>query len=140
MIGGALGGAAVGTFQQSGQIAQLIAKKKDIRNIPDNLASQGFNSAFDAAYKYYGLWLIKKTVKPEYAKKLQDYFKRFGYKVNEIKLPNLNTRSRFNYVKTVGANIIGSVPQEDLMEIRSVFDKGITLWHVEIDNSIEGNT
>ena len=33
---------------------------------------------------------------------------------------------------TVGCNISGSIPQDDLMKIRAMFDKGITLWHDDL--------
>lgn len=139
IVGGAIGGAVVGGFRVAPEVANIMAKRKDLANIPDNVSNQGNNMTFDIGWNYIGCWLVKRTVKPEYAKKLEDYFKRFGYKVNEIKMPNLKTRSKFNYVKTVGANIIGPVPQEDLAELRKIYDAGVTLWHTEIDHNINGN-
>lgn len=53
----------------------------------------------------------------------------FGYQTNELKVPNLNNRPKWNYVKTAGANILGNIPQEDLETIKSIFNNGVTLWH-----------
>ena len=53
----------------------------------------------------------------------------FGYKTNTVKIPNINNRPNWNYIKTIGANIEGFIPQGDLSEIISLFDNGITLWH-----------
>lgn len=69
------------------------------------------------------------NIKQEYAKRIDNYFSMFGYLTNDVKLPNLNNRSNWNYVKTIGANIIGNIPQMDLQMLKTMFDNGITLWH-----------
>ena len=60
---------------------------------------------------------------------IDDYFSMFGYKVNTVKVPNTTGRTNWNYVKTIDANIIGDIPQNDLQEIKDMFNKGVTLWH-----------
>lgn len=74
-------------------------------------------------------YFYQKCIKAEYAKIIDNYFSMFGYKVNEIKVPNINTRQNWNYIKTIGANIIGPIPQEDIEKIKKIFDNGITFWH-----------
>lgn len=69
------------------------------------------------------------SIKNEYAKIIDDYFSMYGYKVNTVKLPNITGRTNWNYIKTIGANIEATIPQNDLQEIKSLFDNGITLWH-----------
>ena len=76
-----------------------------------------------------GFWYYKMSVKYEYAKRIDDFLSMFGYKVNSVKLPNITGRTNWNYVKTVGCNIIGDIPQNDLMKIKSMFNNGVTLWH-----------
>ena len=49
--------------------------------------------------------------------------------INEVKVPNIYSRANWNYIKTVGCYIQADIPQEDLEEIKSLFDKGITFWH-----------
>jgi hypothetical protein len=73
--------------------------------------------------------VIKKEITDEYRKKLTDFFKMYGYKLNEVKVPNLKTRQHFNFVQTVGANITGNIPQEDIEKLVSMFNNGVTLWH-----------
>lgn len=68
-------------------------------------------------------------IKEEYAKIIDDYFSTYGYKVNEIKVPNIHTRSNWNYIKTVDVNILGDIPQEDLQKIKQIFNTGCTFWH-----------
>ena len=69
------------------------------------------------------------TVKREFAKICDDFLSMFGYKVNEVKIPNITGRRNWNFVKTVGCYIEADIPQDDLQEIKSMFDKGITFWH-----------
>lgn len=68
-------------------------------------------------------------IKSEYAKIIDDYFSMFGYKVNSLKLPNITGRQNWNYVKTIGCNISGNIPQEDVDTLKKMFDSGVTLWH-----------
>lgn len=72
---------------------------------------------------------IPMSVKPEIAYCIDEFFSQFGYKCNRVKVPNITGRRNWNYVKTVGCYIAGNVPQDDMAEIKAMFDKGITLWH-----------
>lgn len=70
------------------------------------------------------------TIKSQFAKRIDDYFSMYGYATNEVKLPNINTRPNWNYIKTIGANITGEdISQEDMSIIKNIFDNGITIWH-----------
>ena len=69
------------------------------------------------------------SIRYEYAKLCDDYLSMFGYKVNSIKVPNVTGRTNWNFVKTIGCYIKADIPQDDLNEIKSLFDKGITFWH-----------
>ena len=68
-------------------------------------------------------------VKAEYARIIDDFFTMFGYKVNVVKTPQFNSRTYWNYVKTIDCNIEGDIPQEDLQIVRNMFNKGCTFWH-----------
>ena len=126
---GAVAGTAISAGQSYFQIQGLNAKVQDISNIPPSLSSMGGNPYFDYGNGLNGVYIIKKQITVENRKKLEDYFKMFGYKVNRLEVPNLKSRSHFNYIKTVGCAIHGDVPSEDLQEIRQIFDTGVTLWH-----------
>ena len=68
-------------------------------------------------------------IKPEYASILDDYFDKYGYKVNRVGNVNLNSRRNWNYIKTIECDFTGDIPQEDLQKIKDMFNKGITFWH-----------
>lgn len=69
------------------------------------------------------------NIKAQFARCIDDYFTMYGYKTNRVKVPNINSRSNWNYVKTIGINITGDIPQEDMQQIKDIFDSGVTLWH-----------
>jgi hypothetical protein len=132
-IGNALTRNPLGFVQGAGnayfQMQGLNAKQEDIKNTPPSISNLGGNTYFDYGNGLTGVWIIKKEITPEYNKKLTDFFKMFGYKLNEVKIPNLHSRQHFNFVKTVGANVYGDIPQQDLEKIRNMFNNGVTLWH-----------
>ena len=71
----------------------------------------------------------KMSVRAEYARAIDSYFSMFGYKTNRLKVPNITGRTNWNYVKTVGCNVIADIPQGDLQQIKAMFNNGITIWH-----------
>ena len=52
----------------------------------------------------------------------------FGYATNRVKVPNRNSRPHWNYVKTIGCVVVGSVPADDMNSICSIYNNGITFW------------
>lgn len=69
------------------------------------------------------------SIKSQFARRIDKFFDLYGYATNELKIPNTNNRPNWNYVKTEGANIMGTFNQEDLQTLKSIFDNGVTLWH-----------
>lgn len=88
-------------------------------NSGDVTAAMGKNDFF-----FYGM-----SIKKQYAKIIDDYFSTFGYKINDVKIPNVTGRLNWNYVKTINCNILGDIPQEDLQTLKDMFNSGVTFWH-----------
>lgn len=82
--------------------------------------------------------------KDEYLRQIDSYFSMYGYKVNEIKTPNLRTRTQFNFLKISENSVIGvaqtgsslSPSAKDLEVINNVCRRGVTIWH---NHNIMGN-
>lgn len=132
---GALGVAqsAMGITQGLGNTVLALqgiqAKQQDISNLPPQLTKQGSNVAYDYGNNYQGLYILRKQIKPEYRRILGDFFKMFGYKTNEVKIPNFHTRQNWNYVQTESCVITGNFNNNDLQKLKNIFDNGISLWH-----------
>lgn len=109
-------------------IANTLGEVYQRSKIP--LTAQGgvnqgdFNYAWKLSFSVY-----RKSIKREYAKIIDDYFSAYGYKVNSYKKPNIEGRTNWNYIKTIGLNITGNIPQEDMQKIKDIYDNGVTLWH-----------
>ena len=76
-----------------------------------------------------GFYSYCKSIRPEYANIIDQYFSMFGYRVNTVKVPETNSRQSWNYIKTININIAGNVPTQYMEEIKQMFDRGVTLWH-----------
>ena len=126
---------AVNTVQGAGnavlQLQAIQAQIKDVSNIPPSLSKMGSNIAFDYGNDYSKYHFMYKQIKPEYQAKLADFFWAYGYAVNELKIPNLHTRQNWNYVQTLNCRILADINNEDLEEVKSIYNSGITLWHTD---------
>ena len=126
---GVMTGNAVGVAGGAISIAQTIGSIYEHSLIPPSV--EGNVNSGDVTYASGKLTFTGylKCIKEEKARVLDDYFSMFGYKTNLVKIPNFNSRSNWNYIKTIDCNVIGDIPQTDLEEYRNLFDEGITLWH-----------
>lgn len=106
-------------------IAGIFDKKRYSYQLRNQSSSSGANIKWGRV----GFELLQYAIKPEYAKIIDDYFSRFGYKVNRLGVPNLRSRVAWNYIKTIGAEITGDFPVMFQNKIISIFDNGITIWH-----------
>lgn len=112
-----------------GGVANTVAQIYQHSLIPPQ--ASGNTSVGDVMYtnELIGFEFKRMSIKNEYAKIIDNFFTMYGYKVNELKVPNITGRSNWNYVKLINPNIEAYIPQEDLQEIKDLFSNGITLWH-----------
>lgn len=123
IIGG-VGGVASSALQVMG----INARRQDIRTKPAEVRGTANPNADWVEEKF--LFKYKKlTIRAEYAKIIDDYFTMFGYATHRVKVPNRNSRPHWNYVKTVGCVLEGSIPADDVSKICEIYNNGITFWH-----------
>lgn len=112
-----------------GAIINAIASDYQHSLIPDQ--AKGNTNTGDVVFSSGNLDVVayKMSVRSEYAQIIDGFFSMYGYKVNTSKVPNLTGRTNWNYVKCIDVNIEGYIPQEDLQELKGMFNEGITIWH-----------
>ena len=73
----------------------------------------------------------KMSVKQEYARVIDEYFTRYGYKVNQNKVPNITGRRYFNYIQIASSDTLGygEIPQRFMDDINKIAREGVTIWH-----------
>lgn len=121
LAGGALGGVST--------IGNTLAEIHKAQTIPPQ--AQGNSATGDLVYalKRNSISCYFMSVRKEMAQVIDSYFSMYGYKVNEVKVPNVTGRANWNFVKTINCYIEAGIPQEDLQEIKDMFNRGLTIWH-----------
>lgn len=97
--------------------------------LPDQSNIGNSNATLFGYFSFNQQMFLRYSIKRQFAERIDKFFDMYGYITNTVKIPNLNNRPNWNYVKTLGANIIGDIPQGDLQTIKNIFDNGVTLWH-----------
>ena len=106
-------------------LTQTYRASKEADLCKGNINSSNVNISNKTQQFYAGRVFINK----DSAESIDNYFTMFGYAINKIGVPNRNNRENYTYVKTLGCQISGSIPQQDLQEIVDIHDKGITYWN-----------
>ena len=126
-------GASVAAVQGGLQIASVIQDAIHEDRVASLVPEQamGNTNAGDINYamRKTGFTFQRMSIRAEYARMIDGYFSAYGYKVNEFKIPQFSSRRYWNYIRTINVNITGDIPQEDMDEIKSYFNTGITFWH-----------
>ena len=113
-------------------INMAMAQANDMKSTPNTMISMGSDVYYglDKGNKKVNLYRFGLT--DEYYQKLGDYFAMFGYKQDKVMTINRRNRHYYNYIKTIGVNIKSSgVPRNHLEEIKSIYNNGVTIWHVD---------
>lgn len=124
----AIGTAGTSVVDFMTSVWQVEAKLQDVSNIPPNVGGlSGAGSVTNALARFdYSAYYM--CVKSEYAEIVDKFFDMFGYNTCTVKVPNTHSRPHWNYVKTIGCEIQGFLPQEAANIIKAVYDKGVTFW------------
>ena len=120
---------ASGAVGIASAIGGTIAEQHKASTVPPQAHGDTNTGDFSYAYDRCSMNFYMMSVRYEFAKICDDYMSMFGYKVNTVKTPNVTGRRNWNYVKTIGCYIEANIPQDDLQEIKSMFDRGVTFWH-----------
>lgn len=81
--------------------------------------------------KECGVDFYEMSCKRQFAEMADSFFEQFGYPINKITMPNLRSRSRWNYVKTSHCGFTGNIDLDQLKKLRNIFNNGVTLWHTD---------
>lgn len=154
-LGAVIGGATLSGEGISGGFGDMLGAVTEMyQHSMQSPAINGQTSVGDLSftndmlcYTYY-----KMSIRSEFARIIDDWFSRFGYKVNRVKLPNQVGRAYWNFVKigsyeNIGysTNAIRSVPSASMEVINNIYRSGVTIWHnhenignYSLNNTING--
>lgn len=129
-----------------GLINHVLAANK-ARKAPDQIRGSNSTGNGAVAQERQNFYVSRKSVLAQNAQRIDNYFTMFGYSIGDlyIKTPNDDPRDHrphYTYIKTIGSDIIGTLPAEDARQINSIYDKGIRWWKMpseigdySVDNS-----
>lgn len=131
IAGGNISGAVSGTLSLATNVANTFGTINQASMLPNT--AQGNANAGDVNFVFNinRFKILHLRPKTEYLKRLDDYFSRFGYKLDEVLVPNLNGRKYWNYVEIGPAEEIGygEVPSRFMDIINNACRRGVTIWH-----------
>lgn len=118
----AVGGGAVAVL---GQLSEIYAKSIE----PPHVSGNANNSTLNIAMGTQLFTFNQVQITAEHALIIDDFFEMYGYKTNQVKVPNVSGRPYWNYVQTIDANLTGAVPGEDMEKLKNIYNSGVTIWH-----------
>ena len=121
--------AVKGGLEVADTIRQAIHEDRVASLVPEQAKGNVNCGDINYTMQKAGFTFQRMSIRAEYARIIDNYFSAYGYRVNEFKTPQISSRRYWNYIKCINVNIIGDIPQEDMDEIKSYFNTGITFWH-----------
>lgn len=108
-------------------INNLYTSEKNAQIVPDSYNGTAQNQT-SALCGQYGFYIYRRWPARDVTVSIDNYFTMFGYKVNVLKTPSLENRTRFTYIKTANMDINGEIPTDDRDTINTIFNNGIRFW------------
>lgn len=152
MIGGAMaeaeglipqdtspGFVASGGMNAIHDIMGLIGTFRKAELLPDvqhgaNLGDVNFSS-FTSGFQFKKMRCVDENLQV-----IDNFFSKYGYKVNRLKIPEFNSRTNWNYIQIGSEDNIGipsivdngvtkTTPEIAFTTINGIARKGVTIWH-----------
>lgn len=83
-----------------------------------------------------GFRITQYGITAQRAKEIDDYFTRYGYRVDAVKTPNIRGRQYVNYVKCGRGRVAGNVAVDAKLQMERALTQGVSFWHI---NNIGGD-
>ena len=155
-IGGSLQALVGGATKQYGSVFEgfgtMLGSVQEMYRasmIPNQIGGQTTVGDVTFAYDKLAPTFYKMSIRSEYAAIIDDWFNRFGYKINRVKTPDQIGRTYWNYIQIGATESIGystnttrSVPASSMEIINNIYRAGVTIWHnhANIGNYALNNT
>lgn len=128
LVGGGGMATAIGGMNALNTVTNTISGAGQAKRGADISGGNFSSGSAITAHRQNQFYYTRCSVNLDSAVVIDDYFTRFGYAIKQLARPNRSARPHWNYVKTVGCTITGSVPCDDMKKICSIYDNGVTFW------------
>ena len=107
-----------------------FAQEWTAHNLPDTTKGNTNGGDLMTAIGQNVFTIRRKTIKKEYAQKIDNFYSMYGYKYNRIGTVNFDNRPNWNYIKLTKCCFYSKVvPSVYMDKIKSIYETGITFWH-----------
>lgn len=125
---GGVGGLVTSVASSVDEIGTAVTKHIDRARAP--MSTSGVTEpAHLLSIQKVGFYAREMSVRADYARRIDDYFSMYGYKVDKVKDLEFHSRRNWNFIKTIGCNVEGDCPAPVVEAIKAIFNRGVTLWH-----------
>lgn len=125
---GNIAGLATATVGVTGEIGQMLDRMNQPKQLKGAVAGAANMSCDSACVTVYEM-----CCRAEYIRIIDFYFQQYGYRVNAVRIPNLRSRPKWNYIETRDCMLEVDAPEEDALELEHIFNSGVTIWHNPAD-------
>ncbi|MBP9988956.1 MAG: hypothetical protein KBT46_05600 [Ruminococcus sp.] len=135
MFANAVTGNIGGVVSTAVGVAQEVAQIYDKSTLAPQAKGKS-SASISIANGNFGFHFYMAHMKDKDGLRVDNYFNMYGYKINDVKIPNTRVRERWTFTKTIGCKISGAIPQDDMNQIIKIFDTGVTFWKYRDDMDI----
>lgn len=129
LTGGVGSAIAVGaTMAGVNAVTNQLTEIRDHKIVANTFSGNTNGGDVNTASKINKIYVWKMGITAQFAQIIDSYFDLYGYKTNRVKVPNVAHRQNWWYTKTINANIVGNVPNEEMNKIKDAYNNGLTFW------------
>lgn len=132
ILGGIATGNVMGVVGGAMSVGSLVAESQKMSTKPNTASGSPVTSSLMYGLNKIGFIGYEFTCPVEIARQMDDFFDMYGYQVNTVKVPEMDSRESWNYVRTENVVIKGSLPVDSMDRIKRMFNDGIRFWHGDI--------
>lgn len=138
---GAVAGLAGGLFNFASDVAGMLNTVYQKNLEPNVLVGKAMNTNLNAGADLQQCDFYVMSVNEQFAKIADNYWTVFGYPIHDLVTPTMHNRSSWDFLKTKGCGLTGTVDLDQLSKLRAILDNGVFIWHTnDIGNfSLENN-
>lgn len=99
-----------------------------IESTKGSMARGGGGESGQVGAKLKGIYAKQMCLQYDYARAIDNFFDRYGYAADVIKVPARHNRACWTYTKTRDSSIHGNLPAEAIVALKNIYNNGVTFW------------
>ena len=109
-------------------MASKAAEAADISTLPPSLRGSVPHANLMYSQDAFGFYLFDVSITANYARVIDNFFTRYGYATNELKVPTWGYRPIYDFHLWKDMNFTGPIPPYAKQKIMDIMSRGCTFW------------